>query len=140
MTKEFGVRQRGRLTGMIPAALLAAFFMVMPGAGNLAMAAGAQSDFAASDRDGNGTLDSEEFRDRMVETFYLLDRNGDGHLTMEELPAGSREGFDAADKNGDGRLVMKEFLIVHFFSFRAADTNGDGVLSRAEVKAAEARQ
>ena len=133
-------QQRRRLTGLVPAALFAAFLLAVPGAGRSLLAAGGQSDFAASDRDGNGSLDSEEFRDRMVETFYLLDKNGDGHLTTGELPAASRADFNAADRNGDGRLVLKEFLVVHFFSFRAADTNGDGVLSRAEVKAAEARQ
>jgi len=140
MTKKTSDRQGSWLSGLVPASLFAAFFLVMPGAGQALLAAGAQSDFAASDRDGNGSLDSEEFRDRMVETFYLLDKNGDGHLTIDELPAGSREDFNAADHNGDGRLVMKEFLIIHFFSFRAADTNGDGVLSSAEVRAAEARQ
>ena len=139
MTIDLGDLLPGRLTGLIPAAFLALLFLAMPGAATAALAAGAQSDFAASDRDGNGSLDSEEFRDRMVETFYLLDKNGDGHLTMDELPAASRADFKAADKNGDGRLVLKEFLIVHFFSFRAADTNGDGVLSPAEVKAAESR-
>lgn len=140
MTSTTRDRQRGRFTGLVPAALFAAFFWVAPGAGQALLAAGGQSGFAASDRDGNGTLDSEEFRDRMVETFYLMDKNGDGHLTMNELPAASRKDFAAADQNGDGRLVLKEFLVIHFFSFRAADTNGDGVLSPAEVSAAEARQ
>ena len=116
MTMKTSDPRRGRLAVMISAVLLAALFLAMPGAGTAALAAGGQSDFAASDRDGNGTLDSEEFRDRMVETFYLLDKNGDGHLTMDELPAASHQDFAAADKNGDG------------------------VLSRAEVKAAEARQ
>ena len=133
-------RRPARPAGFLPAALLAAFFLVMPGAGTAALAAGAQSDFAASDRDGNGSLDSEEFRDRMVETFYLLDGNNDGHLTMDDIPNAPRKDFNAADRNGDGRLVMKEFLVIHFMSFRAADTNGDGVLSRAEVKAVEARR
>lgn len=140
MTMKTSNRPWGWLTGFVPAALFSAFILVMPGAGQALLAAGGQSDFAASDRDGNGSLDSEEFRDRMVETFYLLDNNGDGQLTMDELPAASRQGFNAADQNADNRLVMKEFLIIHFFSFRAADTNGDGVLSPAEVKAAEARQ
>ncbi len=140
MTMKTRDSRRGRLTGITPAVLLAAFLWAAPGSGQALLAAGGQSDFAASDRDGNGTLDSEEFRDRMVETFYLMDKNGDGHLTMDELPAASRQDFAAADKNGDGRLVLTEFLIIHFFSFRAADTNGDGVLSPAEVRAAEARQ
>lgn len=134
------------MTGMtgkksaLRAGLLAALLCLAPGAGQGLLAAGGQSAFNESDQDGNGTLDHEEFRHRMVETFYLLDKNGDGHLTMNEISGAPKKDFTAADRNGDRRLAMKEFLVIRFLGFKSADRNGDGVLSQAEVKAVEARQ
>ena len=104
-----------------------------------ALAAGDQSAFDETDKDGDGTIDHEEFRLRMVETFYFLDENGDGFLVIMEVPGTSENDFAKADENGDRRFDMNEYLVIRFLGFTAADSNGDGGLDRGEVDAMNAR-
>ncbi len=108
--------------------------------GQAALAAGDRSAFDETDRDGDGTIDHEEYRLRMVETFYFLDENGDGYLVIKEIPGISEKDIADADENGDRRFDMNEFLVIRFLGFTAADRNNDGALDRGEVDAMDARQ
>lgn len=90
--------------------------------------------FKGADKNGDGTLDREEFYQLMVETFYFRDKGTKGHLLLEDLPGVTAERFKAADTNGDGKLSLPEFVNFRFRDFEAADTNGDGVLTIEEVE------
>ena len=105
-----------------------------------ALAAGDRSAFDEPDSDGDGTIDHEEYRLRMVETFYFLDENGDGYLAIKEIPGISENDITDADATGDRRFDMNEFLVIRFLGFTAADRNSDGALDRGEVDAMDARQ
>ena len=119
---------------------LGLFFCSILILGQAALAAGDRSAFDETDRDGDGTIDHEEYRLRMVETFYFLDGNGDGFLVIGETSGISEKDFAATDENDDRRFDMNEFLVIRFLGFTAADSNGDGALGRAEVDAMDARQ
>ena len=121
-------------------AALGLFFCLTPTLGQAALAAGDRSAFDETDRDGDGSIDHEEYRLRMVETFYFLDENGDGYLVIKEIPGISEDDITDADENGDRRFDMNEFLVIRFLGFTAADSNGDGALGRGEVDAMDARQ
>lgn len=121
-------------------AALGLFFCSILILGQAALAAGDRSAFDETDRDGDGTIDHEEYRLRMVETFYFLDGNGDGFLVIGETSGISEKDFAATDENDDRRFDMNEFLVIRFLGFTAADSNGDGALGRAEVDAMDARQ
>ena len=113
-----------------------AWLMVFLGLASLPGAASAASEsFKLADRNEDGVIDQEEYRLRMVETFYLYDADRNALLVIAEIPGTSAEDFAAADKNGDGGLDMGEFLVIRFHGFHAADGNGDGVLSPKEVEA-----
>jgi hypothetical protein len=108
---------------------------------SLAQAAGATtSSFANSDHDGNGVVDIEEYRARMIEIFVSLDGNGDGYLVVADVPDGHKEVFPAADANGDGRLALREYLVFIMPRFWKADYDGDNVLSLPKVGAADRRE
>ena len=120
-------------------AALGIFFFSALILGQAALAAGDQSAFDETDKDGDGTIDHEEFRLRMVETFYFLDENGDGFLVIKEVPGTSENDFAKADESGDRRFDLNEYLVTRFLGFTAADSNGDGGLDRGEVDAMNAR-
>ena len=128
------------MTKRIFIAALGLFFCLAPILGQATLAAGDRSAFDETDRDGDGSIDHEEYRLRMVETFYFLDENGDGYLVIKEVPGISEKDFADADENGDRRFDMNEFLVIRFLGFTAADSNGDGALGRGEVDAMDARQ
>ena len=108
--------------------------------GQPTFAAGDRSAFDETDKDGDGTIDHEEYRLRMVETFYFFDENGDGYLVIREASGITEKDFSDADENGDRRFDMNEFLVIRFLGFTAADSNGDGALDRGEVDAMDAQQ
>ena len=116
------------------------FICLAPILGQAALAAGERSAFDETDRDGDGSIDHEEYRLRMVETFYFLDENGDGFLVLKEMPGITEKDIADADENGDRRFDMNEFLVIRFLGFTAADRNSDGGLDRGEVDAMDARQ
>jgi Ca2+-binding EF-hand superfamily protein len=92
---------------------------------------------AEVDVNGDGSVDREEFYDRMVEMFYHNDGDKNGYLDRTELRKIQEEMvFDPADENGDGKLTMGEYIDQRFEAFRSADVNSDGLLSVEEVVAA----
>jgi Ca2+-binding EF-hand superfamily protein len=96
----------------------------------------AQEDFRTTDRNGDGAVDAQEYRLRMVEVFYLADKNKDSSLTLEELQSSETvdvAAYGAADANGNGVLLMQEFVEYRMTNFSQADANKDGKLTADEV-------
>ena len=90
--------------------------------------------FKGHDRNGDRTLDREEFHRLIVEAFFFRDGNKDGYLIITEVTELSVEGFRAADRNGDGRLSLHEYVNALFVDFDAADRDKDGVLAYEELE------
>jgi hypothetical protein len=94
---------------------------------------GAQSLFDQADRNGNGTIDYEEFREHMNDVFYHADDNRDGVLTGDELDIMNKARIPASDSNDDSELELREFLNSTGADFRSADRNHDNLLSEDEL-------
>lgn len=94
------------------------------------------SGFEYADADGDGTIDYEEFRAHMVDTFYRADPNRDGELADGELDVLNASRIPDADEDGDGRLDLKEFLNATGIDFHAADGDRDYQLDPEEVDGA----
>src|SRR5262245_19630888 len=91
--------------------------------------------FKAADKNGDGRLDREEFRQAAIEGFYFRDKGHRGYLTADQLPEASPAAFKAANVKGDGRLSLQEEVNARMKDFEAADVNTDGVLTFEEFEA-----
>jgi Ca2+-binding EF-hand superfamily protein len=91
--------------------------------------------FKAADKNGDGRLDREEFRQAAIEGFYFRDKEHKGYLTADQLPEASRAAFKEANVKGDGRLSLQEEVNALMKDFEAADLNKDGALSYDEFEA-----
>jgi HlyD family secretion protein len=94
--------------------------------------------FVALDEDGDGSLKEEDIPDWMESDLAALDANGDGTVDRSEL---KWESFDrgrmlsALDANGDGSLQRGEtpaWMKAYLWPF---DTDGDGAVDESEFKA-----
>jgi len=115
LTLALGATRVGAQTGMMPPDLRAAF--------------------KAADKNGDGRLDREEFRQAAIEGFYFRDKEHKGYLTADQLPEASRDAFKAANVKGDGRLSLQEEVNALLKDFEAADVNRDGTLTYEEFEA-----
>lgn len=91
--------------------------------------------FTAADKNGDGRLDRDEFRQAGIEGFYFRDKEHKGYLTTDQLPEAGREAFKAANVKGDGRLTLQEEVNALMKDFEAADVDKDGTLTYEEFKA-----
>ena len=91
--------------------------------------------FKAADKNGDGRLDREEFRQAAIDGFYFRDKERKGYLTADQLPEASRAAFNAANVKHDGRLTLQEEVNALLKDFDAADVNKDGSLSYEEFEA-----
>jgi hypothetical protein len=91
------------------------------------------ADFEDVDRNGDGQIDREEFRSRMIEVFYGMDGNRDGILTINEWGPMDEERARRCDKNGNGELSLEEFLLETYYDFDTVDQNDDGGLQERET-------
>jgi len=91
--------------------------------------------FKAADKNGDGRLDGEEFRQAAIEGFYFRDKERKGYLTADQLPEASRDAFNAANVKHDGRLSLEEELNALLKDFEAADLDKDGTLTYEELEA-----
>jgi len=91
--------------------------------------------FKAADKNGDGRLDREEFRQAVIEGFYFRDKERKGYLTADQLPEASPAAFNAANVKHDGRLTLQEEVNATLKDFDAADVNKDGVLTFEEFEA-----
>ena len=91
--------------------------------------------FKAADKNGDGRLDREEFRQAAIEGFYFRDKEHKGYLTADQLPEASRDAFNAANVKHDGRLSLQEEMNALLKDFEAADVDKDGTLTYEEFEA-----
>ena len=91
--------------------------------------------FARLDRDGNGQVDAEEFRNAMLRRFARLDADSDGVLADGELPPQSMVAKVAADPS---RVTFDQFHDAIPQVLLRLDGDGTGTLSAAEIDAARA--
>ena len=102
--------------------------------------------FERVDRDNDGRIRAEEFRnlpaaDDRQEQFYGRDTNSDGVLSAPRVARSSRVAFHRVDVNDDGVVSLREFLAVpqtqtgddREARFDGFDRNGDGTLVRVGV-------
>ena len=91
--------------------------------------------FRETDRDGDGSVDQDEFHLRLVEIFFHGDRDKDGYMTYEEIAAVAifQEDWSEVDLNQDGRVSLHEFARKRFEDYEEVDANHDGLLSESEV-------
>jgi Ca2+-binding EF-hand superfamily protein len=90
--------------------------------------------FSILDSDGDGRIESGEWRDRQMLLFYLLDRNIDNVLSRDEVPSLPEEKMIAADIDQDGNLSGYDFNQALFTQFTTADANSDGAVDSAEFE------
>ena len=91
--------------------------------------------FKAVDRNGDGRLDREEYRQAITDGFYFRDRARRGYLTADQLPEAPPDAFKAASVDGDDRLSLQEEVNALLKDFEAADVNNDGALTYGELEA-----
>jgi len=115
LTLAVGATRVGAQTGTVPPDLRAAF--------------------KAADKNGDGRLDREEFRQAVIEGFYFRDKERKGYLTADQLPEASPEAFKAANVKQDGRLSLQEEVNALLKDFEAADVDKDGTLTYEELEA-----
>lgn len=83
------------------------------------------------DRDNDGQVSLEEYRNTMMRRFHAADRNADGALQSNEVPP-EWVVVPAADL-ADGRVTLDEFSDELPAGFNAFDSSGDGRLDNAEL-------
>jgi Ca2+-binding EF-hand superfamily protein len=91
-----------------------------------------QAKLAEFDRDGNGSLNLEEYqalwmdamRERMVDRFQGHDDDGDGMVTAEEFGNDYSRIISRLDRDGDGEVTMEELR--QRGERRHHDRGGDG--------------
>ena len=95
--------------------------------------------FELFDDNGDGFIDSGEWRSQKMLVFYARDADRDYRLSREELPGISDELFAAADQNGDGYVSAYEFNQAEFTQFEYVDTDRAGTVTYEEFLAYLAR-
>lgn len=102
-----------------------------------------QQRFAKNDSDGNGFIDTAEFKGPQ-DMFTKADLNGDGQLSVAEMEDGLKRmhgklkkgqggHFERMDNDGDGQLSQSEFKGPDGM-FGKLDRNGDGFLTKDEAR------
>jgi Ca2+-binding EF-hand superfamily protein len=90
---------------------------------------------ASADRDADGSLDWEEFRNLFTKGFHVADRDGDEVLTGEEAKQlFQKSDLEKADLNKDGKVQYREFVAFTARVFLLTDTDSDGTLTPDEIQ------
>ena len=91
------------------------------------------------DRDGDGKLSFEEYRNAMIRRFAHADRDRDGVLRGDEIPAHLVP--TARSENPQQEVTMDAYADALRPVFDSFDTDRDGYLAGAEIEAlAQARR
>ncbi len=88
---------------------------------------------ARMDRNLDGKISFEEYRNAMVRRFDARDRNGDGVLEGDEFPKEWLAGADV--KGATGKVSWEQFEGELQFVFDRFDGDKDGQLDAAEIAA-----
>ncbi len=95
------------------------------------------SDFESTDRDADGRISMEEFRNRMTKVFFELDSNGDGILQEGEFSAVLvAPHHELADSDDDKAISHGEFIGHTLLLFETVDSDTDGHFTEEELAAA----
>ena len=90
-----------------------------------------------ADRDADGSINWEEFRNLLTRAFHVVDRDGDGVLAggeIDELFVGLNKGeVDRADANKDGKIQYREFVAYTARVFLLSDVDLNGTLTPKEL-------
>jgi Ca2+-binding EF-hand superfamily protein len=89
------------------------------------------------DRNADGKVSEEEYRNAMAFVFAADDTNHDGVITRAEATAAGRRAlrkFEAIDIDKAGKVELPAFLEFSLSIFHAADADGDGYMTREERK------
>lgn len=98
-----------------------------------------ESIVARMDRNGDGKISQEEFRNAMMRRFSAADANGDGELKGDEIPTHSVVVQKSEVKVGD--VKRDDYSAALEPVFNDFDTDHDGVLAGGEIEAlAKARR
>jgi Ca2+-binding EF-hand superfamily protein len=93
------------------------------------------------DRDDDGQISYEEYRNRMVKSFVELDRNRDSALDQEEIAHFVVEPHhELAGRDGDGKVTFDGFMAHATVLFVVVDANRDGSLTDQEYHAAGGKE
>ncbi|MGH8026568.1 MAG: EF-hand domain-containing protein [Pseudoxanthomonas sp.] len=128
-------------TAALPA-LLAFFLPVLavaaPAEDQQAPATSVERILQRMDRDNDGKLSFEEYRNAMTRRFHRLDADGDGFLAQKEIPK-EWLAVGAADL-ADGKVSAEEFASGLRPAFDGFDLDNDNSLNNEELAAfAQAR-
>jgi Ca2+-binding EF-hand superfamily protein len=85
------------------------------------------------DRNGDGKISFEEYRNAMLRRFAARDKNNDGVLDGSEFPREWLAG--AAEEAAQQRVTLEDFGAELETTFKRFDSNGDGELEGAELDA-----
>lgn len=85
------------------------------------------------DRDNDGKVSFEEYRNAMNRRFHAVDKNADGTLQVDEIPK-EWVVVPAADL-ADAEVTLDEFSAELRPGFARFDANSDGLLDDAELTA-----
>lgn len=88
---------------------------------------------ARMDRNGDGKISFEEYRNAMLRRFAARDKNNDGVLDSSEFPREWLAG--AAEEAAQQRVTLEDFGAELETTFKRFDSNGDGELEGAEFDA-----
>ena len=84
------------------------------------------------DRNGDGKISFEEYRNAMLRRFAARDKNHDGVLDEKEFP---KEWLAGAGATADNKVTLEEFGDELEGVFKRFDSNGDGQLEAGELDA-----
>lgn len=84
---------------------------------------GARELFNILDDNGDGLIDSGEWRSQKMFVFYARDANQNYMLTREELPGIADSVYKAADTNHDGLISGFEYNQAKFTQFESVDSD-----------------
>lgn len=100
----------------------------------------ADEQIAFWDKNGNGTVEFNEFSGPAVVRFRRIDVNHDGIISLQEMIAYRNRKKPIVermmkrwDKNGDGQISREEYLLPVVADFNRLDANHDRHISRQEL-------
>jgi hypothetical protein len=126
-----------RATALLLATMTAASAAEQPPATQAAAASPpvdtAEAMLARMDRNADGRISFEEYRNAMIRRFGARDANDDGALDGDEFP---REWLAGADVQGAvGKVTFEQFTLELPLVFDSFDVDKDGQLAPAEIGA-----